>query len=154
MSVSTLILNSTNLDSGSPYNNVYKYVFSNGSATFRNAKISVNNIYLYYSWYSISASQRNNQFSYIWYSGSGPTATTVSITVPDGFYSISDLNSYLQSVMITNNHYLIDSTGNFVYFIEFEENSTYYSIQLNCYALLTSAQATAKSYTEIGRAHV
>lgn len=146
MSVNTLILNSTNLDTSSPYNNVYKYQF-NSSTYFKDAKISVNNINLYYSWFNITSSQSNNKFSYIWFSGPGPTSTQVNITIPDGFYDISSLNSYLQSVMISNGHYLIDSTGNFVYFIEFEENSSYYSIQLTCYALLTSAQATTKSFT-------
>lgn len=147
MSVSTLILNSTNLDKSSPFNNVYRYQFSN-SANFKNAKICVNNIYLYYSWFNISATQSNNKLSYIWFSGAGPTSTQVDITIPDGFYTVADLNSYLQSVMISNGHYLIDSSGNSnIFFIEIEENSTFYSLQINCYALLTSAQATTKSYT-------
>lgn len=146
MPVQCLIINGTNVDTNNSNNNRYIYKFPT-SANFKNAKIAINSISLYYSWFNISAKITNNTFSYTWYSGAGPTSTTISITVPDGFYTISDLNSYLQSVMISNNHYLIDSSGNYVYFLEFTTNQTYYAVQINSYYLLTSAQASALSYT-------
>jgi hypothetical protein len=40
----------------------------------------------------------------------------------------------MQSQMVANTHYLINTaTGNFVYFLQLQENPTYYSIQLNAF---------------------
>ena len=146
MTIQTIILNNTNCDTTNPNNNVYKYKFPS-NINFKNSQITLTSVYMYYSWYNISSKQGNNTFSYIWYSGSTPTATTVSITIPDGFYDISGLNEYLQSIMITNGHYLINSSGSYVYYIEFVTNATYYAVQLNCYQLPTAAEASAAGYT-------
>ena len=51
----------------------------------------------------------------------------------------SGLDNYLRSVMITNKHYLTNSsTGAYVYFLQITTNSTYYSIQLNCFIMNTT----------------
>jgi hypothetical protein len=49
------------------------------------------------------------------------------------------LNAYLQSVMVSNGHYLINTTtGDYVYYLEIVENPSFYAIQLNCYAMPTT----------------
>lgn len=130
-----IIINGGNVVSGSN-NAIYRYQFPVGSVRFNKSKVAVSSISMYYSWYNILASSDNNTFSYVWYSSSG--SVTEIITIPDGFYSISEINSYLQSQMISNGHYLVDGSGNYVYYLEFITNSTYYSIQLNSYPIPTS----------------
>jgi hypothetical protein len=102
----------------------------------KDQQVALKSISLYYAWDNISAAQQNNTFSYIWHTSSGTTTHTV--TIPDGSYSIDDLNSYLQSVMIANGHYLVNDSGDHVYYIEFLTNAVYYAVQLNCLALPTS----------------
>jgi hypothetical protein len=102
----------------------------------KDQQVALKSVSLYYSWANITAAQQNNTFTYIWPTSSGTTTHTV--TIPDGSYSIDDLNSYLQSVMIDNGHYLLNASGDYVYYIEFVTNAVYYSIQLNCFSLPTS----------------
>lgn len=132
--ISPVIMNMTNLIS-SGYNNVYRYSFP-GSASFKNAKVAVSNIQMYYSWYNISSLQNNNTLSLIF--PTAATTATIGVTIPTGSYTVADLNSYLQSIMVANNYYLIDATGNYVYYLELVENGTRYAIQLNTYPVPTS----------------
>lgn len=143
----TLILNSSNCVPSGTDNSTFVYNFPAGAVEFKDDEIAVSALSIYYSWRNITAAIGNNTFSYVWYSGVGPTATTINITIPDGSYTIAQLNSYLQSVMISNNHYLITASGQYVYFLELVENPTKYAVQFNSYALLTNAQATALGYT-------
>lgn len=130
-----IIINGSNVVQGSN-NSIYRYVFPQGSVRFNKSKVAVASISLYYSWFNITSTLNNNSFSYVWYTNSG--STTVNITIPNGFYSITELNAYLQSQMISNGHYLVDGNGDYVYYLEFATNSTYYSIQFNSYPIPTS----------------
>ena len=131
----TIIVNSTHVVSGTN-NSKYTYNFPMGSAQFDKHEVAVASVAVYYSWFNITSALSNNTISYIWPTSSG--TTTVSLTIPDGFYSIDDLNLWLQSKMISNGHYLVDSNGDNMYYLELQTNSTYYAVQLNCYALPTS----------------
>lgn len=125
----TITLNSTNI-SNAPINNRLTYKFQNGGASFKNNDIALANLSLYYSWFNISQQfYQNTTFQYIWYDG-----LTYTVTIPDGQYSVVALNNYFRSVMVTNNHYLINvSSGNFVYYMQLEENPTFYAIQFNAF---------------------
>jgi len=136
-----IILNSSNVVAGSN-NSIYRYNFPQGSVKFNKSKVAVASISMYYSWYNILASLGNNTFTYTWYNFAGSAVFT--ITIPDGFYDVASLNSYLQSQMIANGHYLVDANGDYVYYLEFVTNSTYYSIQFNSYPIPTALPA---SYT-------
>lgn len=129
-----VILNGNNVISDT-FNNKYKYNFPVGSVVFKNSKVAVNNVSLYYSWFNITEAQNNNKFSFIWH---GAIQTQYDITIPDGFYDINALNAYLQSFCVSNNLYLIDASGDFVYYLEFTTNSVYYSIQFNSYPIPTA----------------
>lgn len=142
----TLIINSNNLVS-TPYNDTYQYRFPIGSVHFKNDQIAVSSISMYYSWENITSSSEggqynNNSFQYSW------LGTTITITLPTGYYEIDGMNAYLQSQMVANKHYLIDSNGDYVYYLEIVQNSTYYAVGFNCYAIPTSAQATTLGYTQ------
>lgn len=136
----TLIINGENLVSG-PYNDTYKYNFPIGSVEFKNDQVAVSAIYMYYSWFNITSATtgsmyNNNVFQYVWYNNSG--SSTYTVTLPDGYYEVSDINAYLQSQMVANGHYLLDSNGDYVYYLELVTNTTYYAVQFNSYPIPTS----------------
>ena len=134
----TIVCNSTNIVN-SPINNKLVYKFQNGGAKFENNDIALAQFSLYYSWFNINQILYNNTTcSYIWIDG-----TTVNITIPDGYYTATSLNAYIESIMVANTHYLINtSTGDFVFYIQLQENATFYAIQLNCYAVPTTLGTT------------
>lgn len=131
----TIILNSSNAVPGQP--NKYVYPF-NGTFNIESnrAKLALSNISCFYSWFNISSTYGNNSFSFTFTDGVG--TTTYNVSIPNGYYSVSDLNTYLQSFCITNNLYLVNGSGQNVYYLELLENSTYYSVQLNCYPFPTA----------------
>lgn len=138
-----LILNSNNVVPNG-FGDTYLYRFPNGSVSFENDTVAIGSISLYYSWYNITslttgAGYNNNQFSYVWYSAGPPV--TVNITIPDGAYEIEDLNAYLQYVMVSNNHYLIDASGKYVYYLEIVANTTFGKVQFNSYPIPTGLPA-------------
>lgn len=130
-----LILNKNNLVSDSN-NNTYRYTFPAGSVRFLNSKISVSNINIFFSWFNITASDNNNTFQIVFPTFAGSTLYT--ITVSDGYYSIPQLNSYLQQFCITNGLYLVNTASQNVYYFEFVENPSAYAIQFNSYPVPTA----------------
>lgn len=142
----TIIINSNNLVSNT-YNDTYKYSFPVGSIVFKEDQISVSQVTMYYSWNNITSSTtggqyNNNTFGYYWIDGS-----LNAVTMPDGYYAIADINAYLQSVMVSNGHYLIDANGNFLYYLTIVINQTYYAIQLNAFPVPTESQFESLNYS-------
>jgi hypothetical protein len=133
-SVYPIIVNSSNLVSGSN-NNLYRYNFPGGAVSFKKAKIAVAQISMFNSVFNITSANRNNTFSFLWYSG---ITTQFDVTIPDGYYDISALNEYIQQYCITNSLYLIDGSGDYVYYLEFIENPNAYAVQFNSYPIPTA----------------
>jgi hypothetical protein len=48
-------------------------------------------------------------------------------------YEIATLNSYLQSVLVANGHYLVNSSSQNVYYVEFLVNPSRYAFQVNTF---------------------
>jgi len=134
----TLILNSSNITSSK--NNQLTFSFPGGATQFRENKIALCGISIYYSWDNINST--NNTFTYTWID-----STINTVTIPSGFYTIQDINSFFQSTLITNTHYLVDSAGDYVYYLEFVENAQLYGIQFNSYPVPTSLPS---GYTKPG----
>jgi hypothetical protein len=134
----TLILNSSNVVQGSN-NSKFQYTFPQGGYTFSNDLIAIQEISQYFSCFNISTLYNNNSFSYIWIDG-----TTHTVLIPNSFLQVSQINEYLQSVMISQTHYLIDSNGDNVYLLEMVVNQSQYAVQLNEYII---SVALAASYT-------
>ena len=104
-----LLLNSSNVIGTN--NNQYKYNFINGGLTVpEGAVMSISQVTLPYSWYNISSAYGNNTFSYTIPTNLTNTST-VTVTIPDGFYTISSLNTILQNSLLANNFYFY-STAN------------------------------------------
>lgn len=141
----TILLNSNHVVKDGN-NNRLTHAFPQAK-TFKDNAIVLDGANLFYSWYNISAKYQNNQLSYSWINSTGNGYTTFNITIPDGFYSIPQLNAYIQSVFVTNNHYLVNTLTNKKYFLlEIVENSNFYSIQVNSYAV-NQAYLTSQTWT-------
>lgn len=124
----TLCLNSSNVVSGSN-NTSYKYNFLGGNFKAENYEICIGNATIPYAWYNISSYYANNTFS-ITFPTTASLTTTVAVTLPDGFYSVTDLQNYIQQICIQNGFYLIDGAGNFVFYTYLTYSTTYYKVQL------------------------
>lgn len=150
----TLVLNQSNIVQNGN-NNTLVYKFPN-SITFSNSEIAVAQITMYYSWFNITSALRNNQFTFNWINAPATNNyTTYTITIPDGLYEVADLNKFLQFVCIngpslstsiinptpSNSFYLVDSSGDNVYYAEFIVNPTQYAIQLNTFYVPTALPA-------------
>lgn len=92
-------------------------------------EVAIGNAFIFNSNYNINATLfQNSTLKYIWPTGS--TTTTYDVTVPDGYYSVSDFDAFLQTVYIQNKTYLIDSSLNNVFFTQLVENRVYYRVSL------------------------
>lgn len=141
----TLIITGNDLVPNNFYQNRFSYRFPVGSVKFSDDEIAVASIQMFYSWFSItsattSSRYNNNSFQYYFYDNTGQIGP-FTIIIPDGFYSVAELNAYLQSQFVANNHYLVDSFGDYVYYMEFVENPSAYAIQLNCFPIPTALPA-------------
>lgn len=138
----TIILNSTNYVSGS--NNQFVYNFPSTQKFTTEDQIALAQCAIYNSTFNVSAALANNQITITW---NANTVTTYVATLPDGYYSYADINTFLQFFCIANKLYVTTSTtGVNVYFISLATNSVRYAAQLNFYGLPTAAQATALGY--------
>lgn len=142
---SSIVLNSNNVVADGNGNKLV-YTFPS-SKTFKDNSVVLDSMSLFYSWFNISSSYSNNVLQYRWLDTAGTGYTTHTITIPSGFYDAKALNAYIQSVFITNKHYLVNSvTGKIVYLLEILENATFYAIQMNAYTI-TQAYLTSQSWT-------
>lgn len=116
--------------------NKYRYTFPTGSISLKNSAIALNTVDMFYSWYNITALNNNSIFTLAFPSALGRVFYQVKI--PDGFYSVDTLNAWFQNFMIDNDLYLINDSGNYVYYAEFVTNPTYYAVQINLYDVPTS----------------
>ena len=140
----TIILNSSNYVAGS--NNQFSIAFPGNGVKFNAGdKIAVAGIAVYNSTFNITSARGNNKISIIW---NNATPQTYIFTFPDGYYSASDMNAFIQQQCILNNLYMTTNNGStYVYFVEITTNSVRYAISLNVYPIPTSAQATTLGYS-------
>jgi len=86
-----------------------------------------------YSFFNITQAYNNNKIDIQW-----PGNPILNITLPNGFYTVTDINQYLQNIFIQYGYYIIDSTGNNEYFFNMSYNPTYYAINLLFFLIPTS----------------
>jgi len=136
MPIYNIILNSSNVVGTTKSN--YQYNFINGNFDiYDDASMTVSQIVLPYSWFNLNTSSYNNTlFSFKW-----DNLTNYTFTFPDGYYSITDIQNYIEQFCIINSLYKIDTiTGNYVYYIYIYSNPTYYSNQILLYTIDSVAQ--------------
>jgi hypothetical protein len=130
-----IVLNTNNiLPDGK--NNTLVYRFPN-SVVFKEKYIAVSSIQMYYSWFNITSEYQNNIIQYIWINNLG-VQTTYTINIPSGLYEISTLNQLLQFEFIANGHYLVNGSGQNVYYAEIILNPSRYAVQINTFLVPTA----------------
>lgn len=87
---------------------------------------------IYYSWRNITQKLGNNSFKY------QLNGSTYDVIIPDGFYSIYDINAFLEYTMSQNGHYLVDEDDNNVYFLSLNANLIYYQVSFVCKPIPTA----------------
>ena len=139
--VYTVILNSNN-KSG---DNSFTYEFPSAIKFKPDSKIAMQSMSLYNSIFNVEAKRNNNKFTIHW----GALVPTVhNFEIDNGNYSISDLNHLLQFFCIQHDLYLVDAIDSKnKYFLEIVVNANVYGVQLNSYAIPTSATASSLNLT-------
>lgn len=129
-------------------NSTLKFDFPYAGSGFSNHEIVLIKLQLYNSSFNINASMYgNNTFTLII-----PTAATTSnlvITLPDGYYSYNDMNAYIQTQLISVGAYLIDASGNNIFYMKISPNSVYYACQIG-FAVVPTALPTGYSRPATG----
>lgn len=129
-----LALNSSNVTG--PNNSVFQYTFVNGSFVARDAEIGLSSASIPYSWYNVTPIYNNQNFSLIF--PLAASTTTLNITLPAGYYAITDIQNYIEQQCVTNALYLVDNNGNYVFYVYFSYNVNYYGIQVLLSAVPTT----------------
>lgn len=123
----------------SQYQNQYTYTFPSGGVKFKDNKIALAELSMYNSFYNITSATtfsryNNNFFQYIWIDG-----TVVDVVIPDGYYTFDDINIYLQSIMTTNKHYLLNTNNNEqIFYLQLQVSANVYAVQLNSFPVPSS----------------
>lgn len=144
---SSIIINSTNaVQTSAPFSS-FQYNFP-GNTSFNDKQLLLSGLVWPFSNFNVNpTTYQNANYQIIWIDG-----TVLQISMPAGFYAVSDISNYLIQQMIAKTWYTVNSalstapnTNN--YYLGLEENQTYYSVQLNSAAVPTAAQAAAANIT-------
>ena len=106
--------------------------------------LSVSNLYYSTTYkkcakYHISSDLGNNTFQYQWLD-----AVFYTVTLPDGYYDIGDLDAAFKNTMISNTHYLISkSTTSKVFLLNITYNTFYKTIELQSIPYNSSTYSSA-----------
>ena len=124
-------------------NNMYRLKLPKAVQFKKGDKLSLYSFSMYNSFYNISASQYgNSNITFTWFNG-----TVYNWTIPDGYYSLSDLNLWLQQQFIINKLYCTNANNSQnIYFVQFQTNSVLYKAQIDVYFMPSSTNAGLYGY--------
>lgn len=132
----TLILNSSNVSNRNT-NAIFQYNFIGGNFTVEEGtEAMISSAQIPYSIFNITSVYNNNRLLIGFPTGASTnTYTTFNLLFPDGFYTIDDIRNFIQQYCITNGLYLINTAGDYVYYIDVQQNATYYANQILLYTV-------------------
>lgn len=149
---SAIVLNQNNLVQNGQ-NNTFVYNFP-GSLYFPHHEIAVQSVSMFYAWSNINTALDNNRLSFYYPANAAGAVSTgagvltpISIVIPTGQYSISALNALVQYYCIQNGMYLINASGQNVYYLEMLVNAPRYAIQVNTFPIPLSSNFTYSAIT-------
>ena len=124
-------------------NNMYRLKLPKAVEFKKGDKLSLYSFSMYNSFYNISASQYgNSNITFTWFD-----STVYNWTIPDGYYSLSDLNLWLQQQFILNKLYCVNSNNSQnIYFTVFQTNSVLYKAQIDVYFMPSATNAGLYGY--------
>jgi hypothetical protein len=123
--------------------NQYIHLRQGDNTTKPGDNLSASNLYYSTSYkkcakYHITSDLGNNTFQYQWLD-----ANYYTVTLPDGYYDISDLVGEFKNIMITNMHYLINKSNSAkLFLLNIAYNNSSKTIELQSLAYNTSAYST------------
>lgn len=131
-----IILNSSNVVNDNT-NSSYQYNFlSGGFQIKKGTEIAVASVTIPYSNFNVSAVYYNNASYQVDLSGDSTyifSGGAQTITMPDGFYTVDDINDYFQLWAIQNQFYKTNNaTTQAYYYISFSADINTYSDELIC----------------------
>ncbi len=141
----SIIVNSSHFQSGSKNRFIYKFPVQQ---TFKPGdKMALVKCSIYNCMYNISKERGNNTFSVTWIDG-----VIYNFVIPDGYYSVSDLNYFISNALYINKLYTIPSptsgsTDSYTSYIFLTTNDTAYGTTLVFIPLPTDAQASLSGIT-------
>ena len=133
----TLVINNSNVVNTNT-NATYEYKFIGGGFSVPDGmECMVSSAQIPYSIFNITEAYNNNRFRLSFPTGAlSNSYTDFNITIPDGFYTIDDFNSYMQQYAISNGLYLINNDGDNVYYTPaFYVNAVSYAVQMLLYTV-------------------
>ena len=124
-------------------NNMYRLKLPKAVQFKKGDKLSLYSFSMYNSFYNISASQYgNSNITFTWFNG-----TVYNWVIPDGYYSLSDLNLWLQQQFIINKLYCTNANNSQnIYFVQFQTNSVLYKAQIDVYFMPSATNAVLYGY--------
>jgi hypothetical protein len=124
-------------------NNLYRLKLPKAVEFKKGDKLSLYSFSMYNSFYNISASQYGNSIiTFTWFNG-----TIYNWTIPNGYYSLSDLNLWLQQQFILNKLYCVNSNNSQnIYLVTFQTNSVLYKAQIDVYFMPSATNAGLYGY--------
>lgn len=124
----SLILNSTN-NINRTLNTQFRYDFLSGNFHAKDMEMCVSSIAIPYAFFNVSTFYANQNFSILFPVAAG--SFTLNISLPAGFYTVADINNYIQNQMLINGLYLINkTTSQNVFFFNLSVNTAYYTTQI------------------------
>ena len=132
----TLVINSSNVANKNT-NATYQYNFIGGTFAVEDGmEVMLSSAQIPYSIFNITSVYNNNRFIIGFPTGAATNTYTVfNLLFPDGFYTIDDIRKFIQQYCITNGLYLINANGDYVYYIDVQQNATYYANQILLYTV-------------------
>ena len=118
-------------------NSQFLYRFPTSAKLHHRQKLALSSITMTYSTYNITTANGNNVFSYRWIDG-----LVYPVTIPNGYYTYDQINSYLQFVFIANGHYLIAPSGENVYFMVITPNVTTFTLEVVVFPMSSTLYPT------------
>lgn len=131
-----LVVNSSNVVGTDNSTFVYSFLGSTSLNVKQGTKICISSMTLPYSFFNITQAYNNQTFQFNWRVGTN--TTTYTITLPQGFYLVSDITNFLENYFIQNGMYLVNSAGENVYYLQIDYNTSYYATQILSFAVPTS----------------
>ena len=136
-----ITLNNSNYTGG----NNYSLRFPKTVSLDKDTKLSLFSFSMYNSFYNISQKQYNNSnITFTWFDG-----TIYNWIIPDGYYSVGDLNIWLQSQFLINNLYCTNSSNSQnIFFVAFKINSVLYKNEIDTNYVPSSTNASLFGYVK------